>query len=191
MSMILLPTGRPDHAILKTAFTIALPPCLCAARAPRVLPHTNSPPVVGKSLSLRGPGGAEAVPTRLERAVMRRDSLESTFFHPTGRSPGSWPLASPTSSLRSSSLLEVYPQASPGPSCGCASRASRDDQAPTRACSKANASAAMIAAAGMVSTHAQTIFVATPQRTADSRCVAPTPMIAPVMVWVVDTGMPR
>ena len=43
----------------------------------------------------------------------------------------------------------------------------------------------------MVSTHAQTIRVATPQRTAESLRVAPTPMIAPVMVWVVETGIPR
>jgi hypothetical protein len=31
---------------------------------------------------------------------------------------------------------------------------------------------------------------ATPQRTALARCVAPTPTAAPVLVWVVDTGMP-
>lgn len=43
----------------------------------------------------------------------------------------------------------------------------------------------------MVITHAQTILEATPQRTADSRRVEPAPMIAPVMVWVVETGMPR
>src|SRR5205809_888610 len=43
----------------------------------------------------------------------------------------------------------------------------------------------------MVATHAHTIRPATPQRTADSRLVAPTPTIAPVIVWVVDTGMPR
>jgi hypothetical protein len=43
----------------------------------------------------------------------------------------------------------------------------------------------------MVRTQAQTIRRATPQRTADSRRVAPTPTIAPVMVWVVETGMPR
>ena len=35
----------------------------------------------------------------------------------------------------------------------------------------------MTAAAGIVSTHAQTIRPAIPQRTADSRCVAPTPTI--------------
>ena len=43
---------------------------------------------------------------------------------------------------------------------------------------------------GIVSTQAHTTRVATPQRTAESRRVAPTPTIAPVMVWVVDTGMP-
>ena len=40
-------------------------------------------------------------------------------------------------------------------------------------------------------TQAVTIWRATDQRTADSRRAAPTPMIAPVMVWVVETGMPR
>jgi hypothetical protein len=29
-----------------------------------------------------------------------------------------------------------------------------------------------------------------PQRTAERRRLAPTPTMAPVMVWVVDTGMP-
>ncbi|MCY1212276.1 hypothetical protein D3C87_801290 [compost metagenome] len=42
----------------------------------------------------------------------------------------------------------------------------------------------------MVRTQAQTMFPATPQRTALARCVAPTPTMAPVMVCVVDTGMP-
>ena len=32
------------------------------------------------------------------------------------------------------------------------------------------------------------MFFATPQRTADSRLVAPTPMIAEVIVWVVEIG---
>ena len=31
---------------------------------------------------------------------------------------------------------------------------------------------------------------ATPQRTADRRWIAPTPMIEPLIVWVVLTGMP-
>ncbi len=31
---------------------------------------------------------------------------------------------------------------------------------------------------------------AMPQRTADARLAAPTPTIAPVTVWVVETGMP-
>src|SRR2546430_16758604 len=49
----------------------------------------------------------------------------------------------------------------------------------------------MPAAAGIVRTHAHTICPATPHRTADSRWAAPTPAIAPVMVWVVLTGMPK
>ena len=44
--------------------------------------------------------------------------------------------------------------------------------------------------AGIVNIHTHTIRVATPQRTADSRFVVPTPIIAPVMVWVVLTGIP-
>ena len=51
--------------------------------------------------------------------------------------------------------------------------------------------AAMKADAGIVNTHAQTIFPATPQRTADIFLDAPTPTMAPVMVCVVDTGIPR
>ena len=31
---------------------------------------------------------------------------------------------------------------------------------------------------------------ATPQRTAEARRAAPAPITQPVMVWVVDTGMP-
>src|ERR1700690_646627 len=38
---------------------------------------------------------------------------------------------------------------------------------------------------------AVTISLATAQRTADIFFAAPTPMIEPVMVCVVDTGMPR
>jgi hypothetical protein len=53
-----------------------------------------------------------------------------------------------------------------------------------------NVSAATTAEAGIVSTQAQTICFATPQRTADRRVVDPTPMIAPVMVCVVLTGIP-
>ena len=49
----------------------------------------------------------------------------------------------------------------------------------------------MKALAGMVSTQAQTILPATPQRTALGRRIEPTPTIAPVMVCVVDTGMPN
>jgi hypothetical protein len=41
---------------------------------------------------------------------------------------------------------------------------------------------------GRVRIHAPAMFLATPHRTAESRLVAPTPMIADVIVWVVDTG---
>ena len=44
----------------------------------------------------------------------------------------------------------------------------------------------MPAAAGMVRIHAITMLPATPQRTADVPRVVPTPMIAPVIVCVVD-----
>src|SRR5216683_1340551 len=47
------------------------------------------------------------------------------------------------------------------------------------------------AAPGMVITQAQTMRRVTPQRTAVRRRVAPTPTIAPVMVCVVLTGMPK
>src|SRR5437667_9891656 len=50
---------------------------------------------------------------------------------------------------------------------------------------------AITSAPGIVSTHAQTTWLATPQRTAETRCVDPTPTMAPVIVCVVDTGMPR
>src|SRR3954471_2892104 len=40
-------------------------------------------------------------------------------------------------------------------------------------------------------TQAYTIELATFQRTAETRRAAPTPTMAPVMVWVVDTGTPR
>jgi hypothetical protein len=43
---------------------------------------------------------------------------------------------------------------------------------------------------GIVKTQAQMIFPAIPQRTAVNRFVAPTPIIAPVIVCVVLTGMP-
>src|SRR5271167_4461782 len=53
-----------------------------------------------------------------------------------------------------------------------------------------NASMATSADAGMVRIHAHTMRRAIPQRTAEIRCVVPTPMIAPVMVCVVLTGIP-
>ena len=43
----------------------------------------------------------------------------------------------------------------------------------------------------MVKIHAHTMLPATPQRTADGWRTEPTPTMAPVMVCVVDTGMPR
>ena len=53
-----------------------------------------------------------------------------------------------------------------------------------------NVSMATAAEAGMVKIQAQTMRVATPQRTAERRWVLPTPTMAPVMVWVVLTGIP-
>ena len=50
--------------------------------------------------------------------------------------------------------------------------------------------AAIKAAIGIVKIHAQTILPATPHFTAESRRAEPTPTIAPVMVWVVETGIP-
>ena len=43
---------------------------------------------------------------------------------------------------------------------------------------------------GMVKIHAHAIFPATPQRTAVNLLKDPTPMIEPVMVCVVLTGIP-
>jgi hypothetical protein len=48
-----------------------------------------------------------------------------------------------------------------------------------------------VAAAGMVRTQAQTMRPATPQRTADRRRVEPTPTMATVRVWVVETVIQR
>ena len=47
-----------------------------------------------------------------------------------------------------------------------------------------------IAEAGMVKIQAQTMRAATPHLMPDSLVVAPTPTIDPVMVCVVDTGIP-
>ena len=49
----------------------------------------------------------------------------------------------------------------------------------------------MAADAGNVMIHAITILLAIFQRTAETFLAAPTPMIAPVTVCVVETGMPR
>jgi len=48
----------------------------------------------------------------------------------------------------------------------------------------------MKAEAGIVKTHAHTMLPATPHRTAETFLVEPTPTIAPVMVCVVETGIP-
>src|SRR5690348_15803722 len=50
--------------------------------------------------------------------------------------------------------------------------------------------AATRAEAGRVRIQASTLLPATPQRTADSRLVAPTPLIAEVLVWVGEAGRP-
>ena len=49
---------------------------------------------------------------------------------------------------------------------------------------------ANMALTGIVSTQAHNKFTVTPQRTALNLFVAPTPIIAPVMVCVVLTGIP-
>src|SRR5690606_1712973 len=43
---------------------------------------------------------------------------------------------------------------------------------------------------GIVKIHAHSKEIVTPQRTADTRFVIPTPIIDPVMVCVVETGIP-
>src|SRR5678816_2843175 len=53
-----------------------------------------------------------------------------------------------------------------------------------------NDTAATKAAAGMVKIQAQTMRPATPHFTADNLRVAPTPTIDPVIVCVVETGVP-
>ncbi len=50
---------------------------------------------------------------------------------------------------------------------------------------------AIKALTGMVKIHAHIKLTVTPQRTADKRLVAPTPIMAPVIVCVVLTGMPK
>ena len=44
---------------------------------------------------------------------------------------------------------------------------------------------------GMVIIQAAAMVLPTPQRTAEKRLVAPVPIIAPVMEWVVLTGTPN
>jgi hypothetical protein len=50
---------------------------------------------------------------------------------------------------------------------------------------------AMMAEAGIVMNQARIIFFATPHRTADTLCPAPTPMILEETTCVVDTGPPN
>ena len=51
--------------------------------------------------------------------------------------------------------------------------------------------AANIPLTGIVNTQAVIRLLVIPHRTAERRLVAPTPIIAPVMVWVVLTGIFR
>ena len=44
---------------------------------------------------------------------------------------------------------------------------------------------------GKVTTQAVTMFPATPQRTAEKRLMAPTPIMEAAVQWVVLTGIPR
>ena len=57
-------------------------------------------------------------------------------------------------------------------------------------CATNHTAAATEPAAGMVNIQAHTIFLATPQRTAENPFTEPTPIIAPVTVCVVETGIP-
>ena len=50
---------------------------------------------------------------------------------------------------------------------------------------------AIPADAGMVTNQATTIFFATPQRTAEILCPAPTPIMLEETTWVVETGPPN
>src|SRR3569833_3455678 len=54
-----------------------------------------------------------------------------------------------------------------------------------------NTPAAITADTGIVITQVQIILRVSPQRTADKRLVKPTPIIEPVMVCVVETGIPK
>src|SRR5689334_11084939 len=65
----------------------------------------------------------------------------------------------------------------------------KDDQTfATKTCRTSSDTAPTSAAAGIVSTQAHTMFVASPQRTALRRWMDPTPTIAPAMTCVVETG---
>src|SRR5947207_11366870 len=54
-----------------------------------------------------------------------------------------------------------------------------------------NARPATRPAAGIVRIQAVTMLPATPQRTAENRSLEPTPMIAELITWVVETGTPK
>lgn len=54
-----------------------------------------------------------------------------------------------------------------------------------------NVTAAQAADAGMVSIHAQTIFLAVIQRTLAPCSTLPTPIMEPAMTCVVETGIPK
>jgi hypothetical protein len=56
---------------------------------------------------------------------------------------------------------------------------------------KKNIEAPTIAETGIVSSQAQNILVVTPHLTADTPFLAPAPIIAPVITWVVLTGIPK
>src|SRR5450432_3052279 len=59
---------------------------------------------------------------------------------------------------------------------------------PAAKCSRQKDRNAIVAAAGIVSTQAQIMSVARPQRTAFIRWMLPTPTMAPAMACVVETG---
>jgi len=59
---------------------------------------------------------------------------------------------------------------------------SRNQPSAWKKCIKKNVRPATMADAGIVRIQAHTILPAIPHRTADKRCTAPTPTIAPVMV---------
>ena len=65
------------------------------------------------------------------------------------------------------------------------------DLRPAAAAAVRGGCAAIAADAGIVRSHAIAMLPATAHRTFDVPFVVPTPMIAPVIVCVVDTGIPK